>query len=163
MRCTTDFAMPISSAVSRTDIPGRQQGGDPQPRGDLHVLHAPGGLALAGIELHFERLGVPAVEAAALLDMDLEARALGRRVVARTAQAKRGVEHVLAATGDWCRAARRACRRDARLAPRCCAGAAAAAIPGSATKFASRELFAKRWLVEMHRKNIPQDDGTPTF
>jgi hypothetical protein len=64
---------------------GLQQGRDPQPVGVLHVLHAPGRLAVAGLEPGLERLDLLAVDAARLLDVDLEARALG--VVARPAQA----------------------------------------------------------------------------
>jgi hypothetical protein len=73
---------------------GRQQGHHPQPVGVLHVLHAPGRLAVAGLEPGLERLDVLAVDAARLLDMDLEARALRCAVVARPPQAERAVEHV---------------------------------------------------------------------
>ena len=55
---------------------GRQQGCDPQPVGVLYVLYAPGRLAVAGVEPRLERQDVLAVDAARLLDMHLEARAL---------------------------------------------------------------------------------------
>jgi hypothetical protein len=57
---------------------------DPLPVG---VLHAPGGLAVADLELRLERLGVLAVEAAAVLDVTWK-RTLLYRVVARPAQAE---------------------------------------------------------------------------
>jgi hypothetical protein len=77
---TADLPMPISSAISRTVMPGRQQGGDPQPASVLHVLHGPGRRAVAGLEPRVERLDVLAVVAARLLDVHLEARALGHGV-----------------------------------------------------------------------------------
>jgi hypothetical protein len=75
----------------------------------IHVAIAPGRLALADIEPRLEGLRVLAVEAAALFDMDLEAGALGQRVVARAAQAERGVEHVQARTS--LRSLRKSCQK----------------------------------------------------
>ena len=94
-RCTADLFVPVSSAIAHRH-PSRQQRGDADAHGLLRVLHDPCGLAVGEVELRLERPGVVAHQAAALLDVHLEARALLDGVVARLAQAERGVEHVSA-------------------------------------------------------------------
>ena len=66
-------------------------------------------MLFAGLEPGLERQDELAVDAARLLDMDLEARALRCAVVARPAQAERGVEHVQPQTS--LRSLRKSCPR----------------------------------------------------
>ena len=80
--------------------PGSEQSRDPGLVDFRDVFDRPDRAAFGGFEPRLEWLGLRAVDAAGLVDVDLEAGALGRRVVAGAAQAERGVEYVLAAAKE---------------------------------------------------------------
>ena len=88
--------MSVSSAISRTVRPSSNRA---LTSGLVHVLDfadCPKSTIVAKLELSLKGFGLVAMYAARLLEMNLEACALSRLVVSRTAQRKRRVEHILA-------------------------------------------------------------------
>src|SRR5262249_18339435 len=81
-----------------------EQVGGPAERDVVEIAHGPESLTVAHRQPRLERLGIVADEAAQLLEVNFEARALVGLVVLRMHEVDDGVEHVLALAGAALRA-----------------------------------------------------------
>ena len=98
MRPTVDLGMPVSSAMSRTVKPSSKRAFTlARLRSSIHSWSRR--QPRPKLELGLEWLGLVAVDASRLLEVNLKPRTLFWRVVLRPPQQERGVEYVLAATG----------------------------------------------------------------